>query len=232
MDVHKVPLPRMISRHRWRYLIGVAVVGLCIFTVAVVYPYAATRAYRYSDPAAVPPRRVALVFGAGVVRGWPTPALAQRIRGAADLYHQGQVEKLLMTGDNSRVEYDEVSAMRLYAIELGVPAEDITLDYAGFSTYESCYRARDIFGVQEAVLVTQHYHLPRAVYTCRQLGVDAVGYGLPDWLHDRANMPVRYSDREMVLYTAREVLATLKALWQVHVSRPLPTFLGPFEGIG
>jgi vancomycin permeability regulator SanA len=149
--------------------------------------------------------------------------LADRVQAAARLYQEGRAAKLLMTGDNSSTDYNEVEPMRRYAMELGVPAEDITLDYAGFSTYESCYRARDIFGVRRAVLVTQRYHLPRAVYTCQQLGIDAVGLGTADWSV--------YHPALMVRYTLREALATLNAMWQIHITRPLPTFLGPFEGI-
>ncbi len=225
--------PRRAGLGRWwRWcLAGLALAVLCAPVATVGYVWAATRPYRYADPAQVPPRRVALVLGAGVVNGIPTPALAERIRGAAELYRLGRVQKLLFSGDNSRRDYDEVTAMRRYAIELGVPAQDITLDYAGFSTYESCYRARDIFGVKEAVVVTQGYHLPRAIYTCRKLGIDAVGLGMPDWLYNRAQRVVVYGRRAELLYTGRELLATAKALWDLHVAHPLPTFLGRFEGI-
>ena len=89
--------------------------------------------------------------------------------------------------------------------------------------YDSCYRARVIFGITHAVLVTQRFHLPRALYTCLQLGVDAVGLGTPDW--------GVYSSGVMAYYSVRESLATFKALWDLHITRPPPTFLGPFEGI-
>jgi vancomycin permeability regulator SanA len=147
--------------------------------------------------------------------------LAGRVQTAAALYHSGRVGKLLMTGDNSRPEYDEVSSMKCYAVGLGVPADDVALDHAGFSTYESCYRARAVFGLERAVLVTQAYHLPRALYTCRGLGLDAVGLGAPDW--------GTYPEALLLRYSLREAVATLNALWQVHVARPEPTFLGPRE---
>jgi vancomycin permeability regulator SanA len=150
--------------------------------------------------------------------------LADRIRAAVELYKNGQVGKLLMTGDNSSVDYDEVTAMRRYAIERGVPAGDIVLDYAGLRTYDSCYRARTIFGVSRAVLVTQSFHLPRAVYTCRALGVDAIGLGTADW--------GIYSSRLMRRYAMREAIATLNALLEVHLIHPRPRFIGPFEGMG
>jgi vancomycin permeability regulator SanA len=170
----------------------------------------------------VPPERVALVFGAGVrADGQPTAMLAGRVQAAAALYHAGRVDKLLMTGDNSRVEYDEVTAMKRHAVGLGVPPDAVSLDHAGFSTYESCYRARAVFGLDRAVLVTQAYHLPRALYTCRGLGVEAVGLGAPDW--------GTYPEALLVRYSLREAAATINALWQVHVARPEPTYLGPRE---
>lgn len=187
-----------------------------------VYVAASTQGQLYEQAAAVPHERVGVVFGAGVrPDGRLSPMLADRVNAAVRLYQDGRVDKLLMTGDNSRTDYDEVSAMRRYAITQGVAAADITLDYAGFSTYESCYRAHAIFGVKEAVLVTQRFHLPRALYTCQQLGVKAVGYSVADW--------GRYSTPLMSLYTVREALATLKALWEIYITRPLPTFLGPVE---
>lgn len=209
-----------------RLLRAVAVligVGLLIPVVALVYTRMSTAALRYSTPDSVPAERVAVVFGAGVRGDRPTRILAERIQAAVALYQLGRVDKLLMTGDNSRADYDEVTVMSRYAQALGVPADDITLDYAGFSTYDSCYRLTPIFGVTRAVLVTQAYHLPRAVYTCRALGVQAIGLGAPDW--------GRYSPVLLSRYTLREAFATTKALFDVHLTRPLPTFLGPYEGL-
>ena len=124
----------------------------------------------------VPPRKVAIVFGAGItLDGRPMPALADRVSTAVSLYRAGKVQKLLMTGDNRFVYYNEPESMRQYALARRVPDEDIVLDYAGRRTYDSCYRAGYIFGVQDAVLVTQRFHLDRALYTCDKLGIDAVG---------------------------------------------------------
>lgn len=218
----------MWLRMLWRRRLLVGAIGvamlLALTLLAVAHVYISTRSQRYTEAAQVPPARVALVFGAGLrPDGRPSRMLADRVRAAATLYEAGRVQKLLLTGDNSSVAYNEVVAMQRYARELGVPATDITLDYAGFSTYESCYRARRIFGVEQAVLVTQHYHLPRAVYTCRALGIDAVGLGTPDW--------GAYHPALITRYTGREMLATLNALVQIHLTHPQPTFLGPFEGI-
>ncbi len=215
---------RIFSR-RWRRIALILLVSAITGPPALVaYVSAITRNQRYTDLTAVPTEPVALVFGAGVRQdGTPSPMLADRVQTAVQLYEMGRVRKILMTGDNSHVEYNEVATMQRYAVDRGVPSSDITLDYAGFSTYESCYRARVIFGVERAVLITQQFHLPRAVYTCRQLGIEAIGLGTPDW--------ETYSSKVMSFYTTREFLATLKALWQIHITRPLPTFLGPYEGI-
>lgn len=216
--------PKGLVRH-WHLLLPVLLLGGLLSPLALrSYVEATTHTRRYTNINQVPAKPVAIVFGAGIWSdGTPTPMLADRIQGAIELYHLGQVEKILMTGDNATPEYNEVIAMQNYAEQQGVPLEDIKLDYAGFSTYESCYRAREIFGVEQAVLITQQYHLPRAVYTCNQLGIDVVGYGTPDW--------GRYRDESMRFYTQREMLAIVKAILELHVLQPKPTFLGPFEGM-
>jgi vancomycin permeability regulator SanA len=184
----------------------------------------ATRNLRFRELEQVPPKSVAIVFGAAVYRNERlSPMLAARVQRAADAYRLGLVKKILMTGDNSRTDYDEVTAMKRYAIALGVPAEVIHLDYAGFSTYESCYRAREIFGVRDAIVITQGFHLPRAVYTCAHLGIETVGLETGDRGH--------YSPAVMRWHRIREIVATGKALWDIHLWRPLPTFLGKYEGM-
>lgn len=214
------PIATMLLRRvSWFCLICAFVVLLLLSIVEQT-----TRGLRYEHAADLPAARVAMVFGAGVrPDGRLSPMLADRVDAAVELYQLGRVQRLLMTGDNSRTDYDEVSAMRAYAEQRGIPGAHITLDYAGFSTYESCYRAGPIFGVSDAILITQRYHLPRAVYTCRALGMQVHGLASPDW--------ERYPASVMLPYTIREYAATLKALWQLHISRPLPTFLGPYEGI-
>lgn len=166
-----------------------------------------------------PAQRVAIVFGAGLWRdGTPTPVLKDRITTAADLYFNNKVEKLLMSGDNRFVDYNEPGAMRDYAVQLGVPAEDIVLDYAGRRTYDTCYRAGYIFGLREAILVTQQFHLPRAIYTCNKLGVTASGVG--------ANNRT-YSRRDYLYWQIRELPATLVAFLQVHITHPVPVLGDP-----
>lgn len=164
--------------------------------------------------------RVAIVFGAGLRRdGTPTPILRDRVATAADLYFAGKVEKLLMSGDNRVVTYNEPQAMKDYAISLGVPAGDIVLDYAGRRTYDTCYRARAIFGLSEALLVTQRFHLPRALFLCEALGLRASGVA--------ADGRTYYRKSSRLIWNARETVATLAALWDVYVRRPLPVLGDP-----
>ena len=216
-------LPKWFLQHL-RLLSGMLLLSAAVTTLAFnLYVKTVTSSRRYNNPNQIPQQRVAIVLGAGIYNDQPSPMLADRISAAVQLYKLGRVKKLLMSGDNSSEDYDEVTVMQRYAVKLGVPQKDITLDYAGFKTYQSCYRAKEIFGVKQAVIITQNFHLPRAVYLCNQLGVDAVGLGTPDWESYRRDTVMRY--------TFREYISTIKALWQVHIIRPQPTYLGPFEGI-
>lgn len=209
---------------RWPLALSLLLSATITTVIPNIYVNSITSSRRFTNPAKIPARDVAVVFGAGVwADGTPSPMLADRVSAAVELYKLGKVRKLLMTGDNSRINYNEVVAMKNYAVEKGVPEKDITLDYAGFSTYESCYRAKEIFGVQQAVLVTQNFHLHRAAYICNQLGVDSIGLGTPDW--------ETYRSHTIFYYSFREFFSTLNALAEVHITRPKPTFLGPFEGI-
>lgn len=199
-------------------LLWLVISTLAIPIISTGYINLATNGDRYSQLERVPFEDVAIIFGAGLsADGTPSPMLADRVESAVKLYQSDRIHKLLMTGDNSTISYNEVLAMEQYAHDRGVAIEDITLDYAGFSTYESCYRAHKIFDVHQAVVITQNYHLPRAVYTCRRLGVKAVGLGTSD--------REVYGLRGMIPYLLREMLANTKALFEIHFTRPHPTFL-------
>lgn len=168
-----------------------------------------------------PTRPVAIVFGAGIRPGGRlSPMLADRMDTAIALYRAGKVRKLLVSGDNRFVDYDEPTAMYNYAVARGVPAADVVRDFAGRRTYDTCYRARVIFGVEQALLVTQRFHLPRALFTCRNLGVDALGVS--------ADRRVYWSNS---YYRFRDALATLRAWVDVKLLRPLPV-LGKPENMG
>jgi SanA protein len=167
----------------------------------------------------VPQKRVAIVFGAGLLRdGSPTAVLRDRVKTAVELYQGGKVEKLLMSGDNSSIYYNEPESMRQYALSLGVPDESIVLDYAGRRTYDTCYRAHRIFGLEEVILVTQRFHLPRAIYTCNMLGLPAIGV-----IADQRE----YRQRSLLFWNLRETVASLVALWEIHYSKPEPILGDP-----
>jgi len=161
----------------------------------------------------------AIVFGAGLWGdGSPTPVLKDRVATAAELFFEGKVEKLLMSGDNRVVNYNEPAAMRDYALELGVPNEAIVLDYAGRRTYDTCYRARDIFKVKKALLVTQKYHLFRALYICNNLGVQSMGV-----IADRRD----YHQISLLHWKMRELPAAIVTIWEIHITKPIPVLGEP-----
>jgi vancomycin permeability regulator SanA len=165
----------------------------------------------------VPHTGVALVFGAGLWDGEPSPYLAHRLDAAVALYAAGRVDVVLVSGDNSRTDYDEPAAMRTYLAQRGVPDRRIVSDFAGFDTWDSCVRARKIFGVHDAVLVSQGFHIRRAVALCRAAGVDGYGVGVDEPF-----------DSVWISGLARENVAAGKALLDV-VLRPDPHFLGPAD---
>ena len=168
----------------------------------------------------VPSSRAAIVFGAGLNSdGTPTTVLRDRVETAVQLYQKGIIEKILMSGDNRFLDYNEPGAMKAYAVQLGIPADDLILDYAGRRTYDTCYRAKDIFLLSDAILVTQDFHLPRALFTCNSLGLKAWGVS--------ADMR---SYRDSDFWNIREIPASLIAFIQVYITQPEPV-LGDQEPI-
>ena len=214
-------IPRMVKKLikiLLKFSLAAAFFGLFLTLLPrlITALYASTR---IDSVAEAPVKPVAIVFGAGLTRdGRPTRVLRDRVETAAQLYFTGKVEKLLMSGDKSFVDYNEPQAMKDFAVDLGVPAADIVLDYAGRRTYDTCYRAGEIFQVREAILVTQAFHLPRALYTCNQLGVDATGVAAENHY---------FLKRSRAYWNLRELIATPVALWEVHVARPFPILGDP-----
>ncbi|GLW08339.1 membrane protein [Microtetraspora sp. NBRC 13810] len=169
---------------------------------------------------AVPETPVGLVLGAGIRNGRPTPMLANRLDIAARLYAAGKIHTILLSGDNSQVGYDEPTVMRDYLLARSVPGEAVVLDYAGFDTWDSCVRARQVFGAHRITVVTQLFHLPRAVTLCRTAGLDAYGVGDD-------------SSRQWALrtysYAVREFFACAKGFLDAVVLDSPPRFPGPRE---
>src|SRR3989344_4882480 len=203
-----------------RAAIGIAVVAVLAGLTAVGIRLA-MRPFTYTSVADIPQSQVALVLGASVVRGAPSPVFKARADGAVTLYKSGKVEKILATGDNGALSYDEVAPVRKYLLDAGIPAGDIFLDHAGFDTYSSMYRAREIFGADSVTVVTQDFHLPRATYLARHLGLTAYG------------MTAQSSGVSLRNYL-REVPASVKALLDLATNRE-PKYLGekiPLTGDG
>ncbi len=155
---------------------------------------------------------IVMVFGAGLkAKGQPSAVLEDRILTAIQLYQDGRVGKIVMSGDNRNVNHNEVQAMHNFAIDQGLTEDNIILDHAGRSTYDSCYRLKEIFGLSKIVLVTQRYHLPRALYVCNELGIDAIGVAAEDRGYTK-----------QVKYSSREMLASVQAWLDINIFHPVP----------
>lgn len=201
----------------WRHILHLGCLALLIILLPrlITGVYASDRMYQKPD---APTERVAIIFGAGLRRdGTPTAMLRDRVLTGADLYFSGQAEKLLMSGDNRFVDYNEPESMRQFALSIGVPDEAIVLDYAGRRTYDTCYRAKAIFGVENALLVTQGFHLPRALFLCNMLGLDTLGV---EAIHC-------YWNGSPFVWDVREQFATVAAFLDLYVSNPLPVLGDP-----
>ena len=205
-------------RFLWRLILFLGIFGLLVLVLprSVTALYSLNRIYQEQD---APSSRVAIVFGAGLRRdGTPTPILRDRVQTAADLYFGGKVEKILMSGDNRFEYYNEPESMRQYALSLGVPDAAIALDYAGRRTYDTCYRAKAIFGASEALLVTQKFHLPRALFLCNALGLKSYGIEADN---------NRYRKISLLIWNIREQIATVGAFIDVYWSNPVPVLGDP-----
>ena len=191
----------------------------CALTLSRVYSveYARNRIYTADTVASYP---VAIIFGAWVdPNGNPSAILQDRVKAGVNLYKTGKVRVLLLTGDNHVTSYNEPEAMRRYAQTLGVPDSALVLDYAGFRTYDSCYRARAVFQVERAILVRQAFHLDRALLTCNNLGIDSVGVAAD------AVRPEGYNRFNLLTSQLREFPSTAFALIDLFTGRK-PTCLG------
>ncbi|NLF51432.1 MAG: DUF218 domain-containing protein [Leptolinea sp.] len=212
----------IVKKHRTRKIILfglIFLIALCFLPAIIAYFSSAGKRF----PLGIAPEgKTAIVFGAGLYRdGSPSAVLRDRVQTAVELYKANKVEKLLMSGDNSTLSYNEPGAMQKYAMQLGVPEGDIVLDYAGRRTYDTCYRALTIFGVKEALLVTQDYHLPRALYICDALGLKTIGISA-----DRRT----YRLGSYIYWRLREIPATLTAFIDLYIRKPEP-ILGEPEPI-
>jgi len=177
-----------------------------------VYLYADAHAYK--DINEIPAAYTAIVLGAGARNHKVSPVLQDRLETALALYQKGKVKRLLLTGDHGRKDYDEVNTMKDYLVARGVPEKDIFLDHAGFDTYDSMYRAKELFEVRDAIIVTQDFHLNRSLFLARSLGLDAKGFAADK----RVYKGRRY-------YAFREKFTVCKAAFDI-LFHTKPRFLG------
>ena len=157
-----------------------------------------------------------LVLGAGVHKdNSPSLMLRDRLETACRLYEEGAASKIIMSGDHGRKDYDEVQVMKDYAIDKGIPSSDIFMDHAGFETYDTMYRAKEVFGAKKVIIVTQEYHMYRALYIADKLGLDAYG----------VTSDLRFYSKKMVYWKFREYFARVKSFIKC-ITKPEPKYLG------
>ncbi|HSM58816.1 MAG TPA: ElyC/SanA/YdcF family protein [Candidatus Sulfomarinibacteraceae bacterium] len=208
-------------RRRWKGCLFLLLTAAGLVASPYVLRTWVERSYgqRIYEPQEVEPQQAAIVFGAAVYRGGRlSPVLRDRMDTAIALYHEGKVQRLLLSGDGQSLDYNEPDSMVAYAEARGVPAGAIQPDYGGRRTYDTCYRARHIFHLERVVLVTQEFHLSRALFTCDQLGLEAVGV-----VADRR----QYRERSMAWWRNRELAALLRAVVDVAVEKPPPVMGEP-----
>lgn len=202
------------------FLLGVlAVAGINIYMIA----FSNARKMTSQEAAKLKDVDCIMVLGCGVRGDSPTPLLADRLQRGVEVFELEAAPKILMSGDHGQEDYDEVNVMKQYALDAGISETDIFMDHAGFSTYESMYRAKEIFGIDKMIIVTQDYHLSRAVYIANKLGIEA--YGVASDYRSFSGQLGRDS---------REVLARVKDLF-TSILKPKPTYLGesiPISGDG
>jgi len=206
-----------------RRSIGIVLIGGIVF---VTYTNATInhnpKSFIFDDVDKIGEHKVGLVLGTSekTIRGGANPFFVNRIEAATKLYQTGKIKKILVSGDNAEVSYNEPKAMQIALLDKGIPKEDIVLDYAGFRTLDSVIRARDVFGQNDLIIISQEFHIKRAVYIARTLGIDAQGF-----VADGVSM--KFNVRTQV----REILARTQAWMDVHILNRQPKFLGEKEEI-
>jgi SanA protein len=206
-----------------RRSIGIVLIGGIVF---VTYANATInhnpKPFIFDDVNQIGEHKVGLVLGTSskTVGGGNNPFFINRIEAATKLYENGKIKKILVSGDNAEVSYNEPKAMQLALLDKGIPKEDIVLDYAGFRTLDSVIRARDVFGQNDLIIISQEFHIKRAVYIARTLGIDAQGFVAQ-------GVSMTFNARTQV----REILARTQAWMDVHILNRQPKFLGEKEEI-
>ena len=221
-----LPLKKILKRGGLVVLIFI--LGTALVTLAInIWMIMAARKYVHNDIDSIPNRTTVLVLGSQTRGRILSPVLQDRVDAGINMMETSKGEKLLLSGDHGQIYYDEVNAMRLYVLEHApdIREEDIFMDHAGFSTWDSMYRARDVFQVKDVLIVTQEFHISRAVCMARSLGLDAVGYAVNQ---------DRFRGQSLRAWQFREYFARVKAFYSIVV-KPNPRYLGdkiPITGDG
>lgn len=220
----------MLTRKKKQLLIGVLCAAILLPALGVIALWGINAYVEHIGaqdliaPENIEQADAVIILGAAVYNGQPSATLVRRLDKGLEVYRKSPVPKIIVSGDNGTRHYNEVDVMRNYLMERGVPAEDIFMDHAGFNTYDSMVRAKEVFQVNRAVIVTQHQHLLRSLYIARRVGLGAYGVDVGE-----------YNEVEMRQQFLREALARVKAVLQCEITKPKPKYLGdpiPVSGSG
>jgi len=203
-------------KKRKRTILILSFVALALIPFAInKYINHYSKTYIFENKEKAPSCYTGLVLGAFVrENGYPSRVLRDRLDMSIDLYNKGKIKRILLSGDHGKTNYDEVNSMKIYLIKKGVPSNDVFMDHAGFDTYSSVVRAKEVFLVEDVLIVTQRFHLARAVYIARKKGLSAYGIVADDWKY--ASLPY---------LKKREIFAKVKAYWEVLINKS-PKYLG------
>ena len=209
--------------------VGIMLALLSFFAVAInIYIIKSTEKYVFAEIADLPSKQAVLVLGAHVSGNTLSPVLQDRVIAGVEIYKKGKVKKILLSGDHGKIDYDEVNAMREFVLEQNpgiVKPEDIFMDHAGFDTYDSVVRAKEVFSAESLIIVTQKFHINRAVYLARMIGLDAVGFAVDE---------TKYQKNIRDSWYLRESLSRVKAFMDILMGSK-PKYLGekiPLSGDG
>jgi SanA protein len=216
--IAKLPKKPSLFRHIIRFFLAALVAAVLATFLINVGMILGTRKHIYSDISLIPQRTAILILGSQIRGQTLSPVLQDRVDSGITLMELSKGKKLLLSGDHGQRYYDEVNAMRLYVLANAptIMEEDIFMDHAGFNTWDSMYRARDVFEVEDLIIVTQEFHINRAVCLARSLGLDAVGYGINQ---------DRFRGRSLRSWQIREYFARIKAFYSI-IFKPKPKYLG------
>lgn len=215
-----------LKKHFKKFLIACFVIGIFIFSINF-YIIKSTETYVFSDIKKLPKVDAIIVLGAKVTNEKLSYVLEDRLLAGVNIIYANKAQALLLSGDHGQKEYDEVNSMRKYILRrnFNIKKEQIFMDHAGFDTYDSMFRAKEIFGIKSAIIVTQDFHINRSVYIARNLGIDAYGFAVDESIYKAS---LRFNWR------IRELLTRVKAFKDVLISSN-PTYLGkkiPISGNG